>query len=404
MSVKGVIGLTVRDHIKALLLYEPPSFAMDTKIPAQHRALVLTEVGQPLAVELRPTPAPGPGSVVVRILSVSIRANAPEVWQNPASGHNIPTPFVPGFIAIGRVAAAGPDAAKVIPGSLVFFDPYILSREESSSNYVSGFMELQDDSSRALSRGEWRNSTLAEYAKLPLENCHVLDEQRLMGHPDAGGLGYTLEDLSHIFSMLIPYGGLADIDVKAGQTIIIAPATGRYGSAAVHVALAMGARVIAVGRNQTILSDLDSLNPRITGVAMTGDLEADKTALRAAVPAGGADGFWDMSPFAASNSTHFRSSMEALKRGGRISLIGAAFGGMSFDYADIVMRRLTVRGTWMCTREQTVQLLTMVESGVLPLGKKAGQGPVVSFKLDEWKQALEAAEERTGPGEIVINP
>jgi len=92
------------------------------------------------------------------------------------------------------------------------------------------------------------------------------------------------------------------------------------------------------------------------------------------------------------------------KQGGQIGLMGTAFDGVSFDYLDIMAKGLTIRGLWMSTREQTVRLLAMAESGLLPLGEKAGHGPVLSFKLDEWKQALEAAKERIEPGEIIITP
>lgn len=53
--------------------------------------------------------------------------------------------------------------------------------------------------------------------------------------------------------MLIAWGGLLDINLRAGQTIVVAPATGRFGTAAVDLALAMSARAMAMGRNMDIL-------------------------------------------------------------------------------------------------------------------------------------------------------
>jgi NADPH:quinone reductase-like Zn-dependent oxidoreductase len=91
--------------------------------------------------------------------------------------------------------------------------------------------------------GEWRDWTYAEYAKVPLENCFPLDEARLLGSVETGGLGYSLENLTQIPRLLVPHGGLADIKLQAGETIIIAPATGMFGGRAVEVALAMGAKV-----------------------------------------------------------------------------------------------------------------------------------------------------------------
>lgn len=91
--------------------------------------------------------------------------------------------------------------------------------------------------------GEWRDSTYAEYTKVPLENCFPLDEKRLLGEIADGGFGYKIEDVAYIPRPIVPYGGLVDIRLQPGETIIIAPATGSFGGAAVEIAIAMGARV-----------------------------------------------------------------------------------------------------------------------------------------------------------------
>jgi NADPH-dependent curcumin reductase CurA len=88
-------------------------------------------------------------------------------------------------------------------------------------------------------RGEWRDSTYAEYTKLPLETLQLLDEKRFLGSQAEGGLGYTIEDLVYLTRFVVPYGGLRDIDVKPGETVIVAPAAGSFGGAAVRMALAM---------------------------------------------------------------------------------------------------------------------------------------------------------------------
>ncbi|KAK7211714.1 hypothetical protein V2G26_018892 [Clonostachys chloroleuca] len=371
-------------------------------VPGHPNALVLDEVGKPMHVELRPTPKPSPGSVLIRVLASSIRANSRRVYEEPTSGHPLPTPFVPGFATIGRVAETGPDATRLQGGQLVFFDPYIIARDSPDAKYISGLMECVDEESKRLSRGEWRDSTFAEFANLPLENCFPLDEARLMGPSQDGGLGYTLDNLTHLFSMLIPFGGLADIDLKAGETVIIAPATGRYGSAAVHLALALGARVIAIGRNRTVLQQLSTIHPqRLSAVPIARDVDADTQALRAVAGPSGAGVFWDMSPPGAGTSTHFTSSLNVLKNGARISLMGSVLSGVSFDYMQILVKGLTIKGTWMCTKEQTRRLISMVETGSLPLDTQS-MGPVRTFSLGDWAAAFNTGAERTEPGEVII--
>ncbi len=65
-----------------------------------------------------------------------------------------------------------------------------------------------------------------------------------------------MDDLGYLLSLMIVYGGLGDVDVRPGKVTLVAPATGSFGSAAVHVALALGARVIAMGMNAGVLEEL----------------------------------------------------------------------------------------------------------------------------------------------------
>lgn len=61
-------------------------------------------------------------------------------------------------------------------------------------------------------------------------------------------LGYDVDQLGWVLKGLVPYGGFRSINLLPGESVIIAPATGGFGSAAVVVALAMGAIVIAMAR------------------------------------------------------------------------------------------------------------------------------------------------------------
>jgi NADPH:quinone reductase-like Zn-dependent oxidoreductase len=124
-------------------------------------------------------------------------------------------------------------------------------------------------------RGEWKGATYAEYAKVPVENCHLLNESILLGQ-----LGYAIEDIADIYRLVVPYGGLRDIDIKVGETVIVAPATGPFGSAAVAVALALGAGLIAMGRNISILQRLAASHSRVEIVPIVSDVVADTAALQ----------------------------------------------------------------------------------------------------------------------------
>lgn len=132
-------------------------------------------------------------------------------------------------------------------------------------------------------------------AVFPLENVFPLDESVLLGK-----LGYAVEDLCAISACNVPFGGLASIALQPGETIIVAPATGKFGGAAVSVALAMGARVIAAARSADALTNLKSLHEprvgeRIRTVVLTGDVGSDKKSLAESAGNGGTDCYIDFS-------------------------------------------------------------------------------------------------------------
>ena len=113
----------------------------------------------------------------------------------------------------------------------------------------------------------------------------------------------------------VPFGGLRNVDGKTGEKVIITPATGAFGSAAVVAALAMGARVVTMGRNVEALERLkpSSSEGRIRIVQNTGDVMADVKELTKDGPA---DVFFDISPGKAAKSTHFESCIQGAEARG----------------------------------------------------------------------------------------
>lgn len=164
----------------------------------------------------------------------------------------------------------------------------------------------------------WRDGLYKEHARAPLENCYAENEKVLLGNSMEGGFGYSIADLTYISKQLVAYGRLRGIDLQAGETVIIAPAIGCFSSAAVEVASAMGTRVIAIGRSMTTPRKVAEHHPRDSPVQLTGNVEKDIATLQ---QFGKIDAYLDISPAAASTSTHVRSCLMALKLYGRASLI-----------------------------------------------------------------------------------
>ncbi|TPX09880.1 uncharacterized protein E0L32_008902 [Thyridium curvatum] len=375
--------------------------SIDAAIPATHKALLLNSTRDPydIAVVQRPTPKAGPGSAVLRVLAVGVLTYAGKVYSG-RKPYPYPTPLVPGLTSIGRVSAVGPDATVLKPGQLVFFDCFINGRDSPEARCLSGLSAGMNAASNVLLEGEWRDSTFAEYAKVPLENCHLLNEARLCGSPADGGLGYTIEDLAFLFYISVPFGGLRSVNVQAGEKVIVTPATGAYGSAAVLAALAMGAQVIAMGRDAAKLEKIKAYGPkgRIRTVLNTGDMDAD---IKELTRDGPADVFFDISPGKAFTSTHFRSCIHSLRLGGRVSMMGV-HDGLPMPMMHMLINDITLKPRWMYSVEDMRVMIRLLEAGYLSL---RGIRTVGTFPLEQFSQAFDAAAEMAGPCvQVLITP
>ncbi|KAL8684523.1 MAG: hypothetical protein Q9218_008254, partial [Villophora microphyllina] len=247
-------------------------------------------------------------------------------------------PLTPGTSAIGRVTTVGPDATTLRPGALVLCDIFVAARDDPSSQFLMG-LHSGAPNTKPLMDGEWRNSTWAEYAKFPLENLYPLNEDLLLKKQ-----GYTIRDLCTLPTALVPFGGLDEIGLKPGETIVIAPATGTFGGTAVSVALAMGASVIALGRNKDTLARLTSTfahTNRLTTVPLTSTLETDTAALRhAASLTTPITAYLDLSPPSIPKNTYFPTILALLAPGARIALMGGMAGRLEVAMEMVVHRQL----------------------------------------------------------------
>lgn len=377
--------------------------------PSTHRALVVTSPHDPISVTTRPTARVTLGTVLLAPLLSLVPSYIADIFSpgNPRN-YNYITPLVPGPSSIARILAAAPDIPSLHPGQLVWLDPLIRARDGSAKIMhgmgVRGDIPPETD---ALLHSEWRHGAFAEAVLAPAENVHVLDEEALLGTQN--GLGYGLGDLGWLTALMVAYGGLRDVDLRAGETVLVAPATGGFGGAAVHVALALGARVVAMGRNENVLRELSDAAARAypSGRLVTAKIretveETVGTVAEAAREVGAQDGmvdvFFDICPPNAGGSPHIKAGVLALRQRGRVSLMGGPLDDVGFPYYAVVKKGLRLQGTWMYTGEQVKEVLRLVETGVLKLGERAGAKCVGEYGLEEWEEAFRVAarEGRTG--------
>jgi D-arabinose 1-dehydrogenase-like Zn-dependent alcohol dehydrogenase len=180
---------------------------------------------------------------------------------------------------------------------------------------TKGYHGGQTIQEQKLSSGYWRDGCFTEYARFPAENVHPLDEQSLERND------IEPNQLCELASIIPAMGAANSIDITAGETVLVLPATGFFSSTAIVAALALGAIVVAGSRSkeklEALVKHFREDGKRITSVVLTGDVYADAAALRAATPGGrGADAYIDYSPPVAAGTTHIEAGLLALKRYG----------------------------------------------------------------------------------------
>ncbi|WKE67837.1 zinc-binding dehydrogenase [Streptomyces sp. WP-1] len=350
------------------------------------RAAVLTGFGAPLTVRSVPEPRAGGGEVVVDVLATCVLPYTEEVFSGRRN-YPLEPPVVPGPGGVGRVVRVGPDATRLRVGDLVWCDPTVRSRDDALTPDIM----LQGLSSRGeggarLAR-HLPDGAFAESMRVPTENVHPLP-------PEARD---DPARWSPLVVYAIPYGGLLAAGLEAGETVLVSGSTGNLGSAAVAVALAMGAgRVVAPGRNRAALDLLaDRFGRRVRPVELTGDEDTDRDAMSAAAQ-GPVDVVIDLLPPSAPTSVT-RAAAMTVREYGRVVLMGGVgmLGGadLSLPYPWLMRNSVTVRGQWLGPRAANVGLIRLIASGTLDLAPDR----VRTFPLDAVNDAIAYAAAHGGP-------
>jgi alcohol dehydrogenase len=355
------------------------------------RAAVLKAFGAPLCVEEAPAPTLGSGEVIVNMVAAGVVSYAREVFSG-ARKYILEIPVIPGAGGIGRIASLGPDATRLAVGDWVFCDCTVRSRDDAVSPDII-LQCVTAGSVRALRLQRYfHDGSYAEQLRTPTENVFPLGEI----DPAEAPLW------CRVSSLLVPYGGLLSIDLKAGETLVVNGATGKFGGAAVEVALAMGAAcVLATGRNAAGLAELARrYGPRVRPVVMTGEEDADRAKIIEQAP-GPIDCVFDILPPAASQ-TQVRAAVLAVRPNGRVSLMGGVGmqGGaeLQLPYSWIMRNNITIRGQWMYPREAAVRMISLVKSGQIDLKRF----DTTTFALNDIGDAVDHAAVNASPFQATV--
>lgn len=211
---------------------------------------------------------------------------------------------------------------------------------------------------------------------------------------------FDATQLAALTRFAVPYGGLLRGRLAAGETLIVTGATGAYGSAAVLLALALGAaRVVAAGRNAEKLDRITRVGgSRVVPVALSGDTEADAAKLRQAAD-GGADIALDMVGNARDPNATL-AALRALRREGRLVLMGSMSSPLPISYMEVMMNGLEIIGQFMYPRDTFLRLAGLVRAGLLDIRAIRAR----SFPLENLAEAIGAAAKAGALEYVVVTP
>jgi alcohol dehydrogenase len=330
------------------------------------------------------TPKPAPEGILVRIEAAMVLSYTHKVLSGAVSYNLPPMPFVPGTNAIGRAIAVGRNVSHVTEGQRVFLSPHLRGDvpDREPPQILVGLTAMGDSAQAKEMQSRWRDGAFTEIAHWPAAAATPLP--RLNGAP--------AHELVGLAKLIVPFGGLQRLNLQGGQTLIVNGASGYFGSGAVMVAIAMGAaRVVAVGRKAAALQSLRQVfGSRVVPAVVTGEATRDLDVIKQAA-GGAADGAIDLLGSADSTSTTL-STLRALKRGGRLVIMGSADVPLEISFRELLANDWEVVGQFMYERNAPAKLANLAAEGLLDLGKIN----VGRFPLDELPKAIEAAASMQG--------
>jgi alcohol dehydrogenase len=339
--------------------------------------------GGRLTLEDLPIPEPREGGVTVRMRATPVLTYMADVLAGKLATYLFPDrPFTPGTNGFGEVVEIGRGVYGLRPGDGVVLNPHHVAYETGSdpAQILIGLTRISPDS--AAMQNDWPDGTFAEYSHMP---AAVLTRV-----PADSGLQPA--HLATLGKFAVPYGGLQDIGVGPGDSLIVVGASGNFGSAAVLLGVALGcARVVAAGRDAAALAKVVShAGPRTVAVQLSGDGARDTAALRDAV-GGGADAAIDLVG-RANDAGATLAALRALRRGGRLSLMGSMTVPLPLPYGEVMIHDWRIQGRFMYPRDTIARLLRLVRANTLKLDAIERS----TFPLGDLPAAMQAASRQRG--------
>ncbi len=302
------------------------------------KAAVVRELGQPLVIEERPIPVPGPGEVLVRIRATGVCHTDLHAAQGdwPVKPR---APFIPGHEGAGVVAALGPGVTTLKEGDPVGI-AWLHDACGGCEHCITGWETLCEAQHNS---GYGVDGSFAEYA--------IGAAPYVARLPD----GVDFPTIAPILCAgVTTYKGIKEAEVRPGEWIAIS-GIGGLGHVAVQYARAMGLHVAALDVTPEKLALARQLGAEIAIDAR----DPDAAAKLVKVTGGGAHGVL----VTAVSRPAFAQALQLVRRKGTISLVGLPPGEFATPIFDVVLKRITLRGSIVGTRKDLAEAIAFAAEG-----------------------------------------
>jgi alcohol dehydrogenase, propanol-preferring len=302
------------------------------------KAAVVRQFGKPLTIEEVPIPTAGPGEVLVHIKATGVCHTdlhaADGDWPVKPS-----PPFIPGHEGAGIVAAVGTGVKRLKEGDHVGI-AWLHDACGACDYCITGWetlCEQQNDSGYSV------NGSFAEYAIGAA--AYVA---RLPDRVDFAAIAPIL------CAGVTTYKGIKETEAKPGEWIAIS-GIGGLGHVAIQYARAMGLHVVALDVSEQKLALARELGAEFSVDASSPDAAAQVIKMTG----GGAHGVL----VTAVSPSAFTQALHLVRRKGTISLVGLPPGDFVTPIFDVVLKRITLRGSIVGTRKDLAEAIEFATEG-----------------------------------------
>lgn len=302
------------------------------------KAAIVRQFGKPLVIEDVPVPQPGPGEVLVKLKACGVCHTDLHAASGDWPVKPVP-PFIPGHEVAGIVAALGAGVKNLKVGDAVgvaWLHDACMSCEYCETGWET-LCEHQHNTGYSVNGGfaEYVIASAAFAAKLPA----TVDFAAIAPILCAG---------------VTTYKGLKETEARPGEWVVIS-GVGGLGHVAVQYAKAMGLKVAAVD-----IADDKLALARETGADLVVNALADGAVDKVlAASGGGAHGVL----VTAVSTAAFAQALKMVRRKGTVSLVGLPPGEFPTPIFDVVLKRITVRGSIVGTRRDLDEAIAFAADG-----------------------------------------